>query len=574
NGRPLSAVDELGTRIDYEYDEHGRCHSISHEWGVTHLKYRADGALDYEKFKLPCGKNLVTRYSYDKSGREILRQFEILPDIAEQNPKSSILELSSIFNPDGRLHTATLKNNEDLCRTETYTYTHTGQLQSYSCSGPNKPKDTSGKSLTKQHFTYNETGNINEVLNNFTDGKYSPAQTKSLALDINRYPGGEYKTLYLYDPEDTTKLYLITMNSEFYGWDFFLHIEPDFEDTYDDSGYGTDPRIRRFKDANGRFLYGQIPRYGSPFLRTKLTPVSSFDIFGRIIHNNYRYDAYDKLMGSGDSTKTKTEYFYNEYRLSGFTQALSESDSKPYVEGLQILDAKKVNRTVSLTDISRGCRLINQRIHRAPAVPSAATLIDDTQQYVLTNAQGTPLGYCDKDGVLTLAPTYTPFGYCPFDSGCLIEKFGSDNVPTAFPMIGMNGELRDPETGVYILGNGYRHYDPELCMFTTPDSLSPFGEGGVLPYAYCGNDPINHTDITGHTKSISQRFRQRGIDENSWQPMSLGKNGPLMNAIIWGGVAIISAPFTAGGSLALGASLTGLAIVSTAFSIASVSLEE
>ncbi len=207
-------------------------------------------------------------------------------------------------------------------------------------------------------------------------------------------------------------------------------------------------------------------------------------------------------------------------------------------------------------------------------MPSAATLIDDTQQYVLTNAQGTPLGYCDKDGVLTLAPTYTPFGYCPFDSGCLIEKFGSDNVPTAFPMIGMNGELRDPETGVYILGNGYRHYDPELCMFTTPDSLSPFGEGGVLPYAYCGNDPINHTDITGHTKSISQRFRQRGIDENSWQPMSLGKNGPLMNAIIWGGVAIISAPFTAGGSLALGASLTGLAIVSTAFSIASVSLEE
>lgn len=47
-----------------------------------------------------------------------------------------------------------------------------------------------------------------------------------------------------------------------------------------------------------------------------------------------------------------------------------------------------------------------------------------------------------------------------------------------------------------------------------------------------------------------------------------------MNTIIWGGVAILSAPFTAGGSIFLGSALTGLAIVSTGFSIASAALEE
>ncbi|HEY0290476.1 MAG TPA: hypothetical protein VGC62_26305, partial [Pseudomonas sp.] len=357
NGRPLSEVNELGIRIDYEYDEHGRCHSIFHEWGVTHLKYRADGALDYEKFKLPCGKNLVTRYSYDKSGREIFRQFEILSDIAEQNPKSSILELSSTFNPDGRLHTATLKTNEDLCRTETYTYTHAGQLQSYSCSGPNKPKDTSGKSLDKQDFTYNKLGNIDNIYNTFTEGKFRP--TDAEFLDESHYSKGDYNTQYNYDLKDATRLLCITISSESNEGDFYVDIKSDLEDTSDDTGYGIDPKIEKWMGPDGRIWYRHIPRYSSPLLPSKPTPIHSYTIFGRIIHNNYRYDAYDKLVGSGDSTKTKTEYFYNEYRLSGFTQALSESDSKPYVEGLEILDAKKVNRAVSLTDISRGCRLIN-----------------------------------------------------------------------------------------------------------------------------------------------------------------------------------------------------------------------
>jgi RHS repeat-associated protein len=65
-------------------------------------------------------------------------------------------------------------------------------------------------------------------------------------------------------------------------------------------------------------------------------------------------------------------------------------------------------------------------------------------------------------------------------------------------LLGFNGERQDTVLGGYPLGNGYRLYNPALRRFTAPDSMSPFGQGGINPYAYCEGDPINHTDPTGH----------------------------------------------------------------------------
>jgi RHS repeat-associated protein len=81
---------------------------------------------------------------------------------------------------------------------------------------------------------------------------------------------------------------------------------------------------------------------------------------------------------------------------------------------------------------------------------------------------------------------YTPYGHRVPENGLL-------------SLTGFNGERPDPVTGAYLLGNGYRAFSPVLMRFNSPDSLSPFGTGGLNSYAYCVGDPINRSDPTGHT---------------------------------------------------------------------------
>lgn len=79
---------------------------------------------------------------------------------------------------------------------------------------------------------------------------------------------------------------------------------------------------------------------------------------------------------------------------------------------------------------------------------------------------------------------YLPYGYHP----------GLTTV------LGFNGERLEPITGHYLLGNGYRAFNPMLMRFSSPDSLSPFARGGLNAYVYCLGDPVNYFDPSGHSK--------------------------------------------------------------------------
>ena len=78
---------------------------------------------------------------------------------------------------------------------------------------------------------------------------------------------------------------------------------------------------------------------------------------------------------------------------------------------------------------------------------------------------------------------YSPYGHCAFDETS---------------RQGFNGERYETLIKAYALGQGYRLYSPDLMRFLAPDSVSPFGQGGLNSYVYCCADPVNRRDPSGH----------------------------------------------------------------------------
>jgi RHS repeat-associated protein len=87
---------------------------------------------------------------------------------------------------------------------------------------------------------------------------------------------------------------------------------------------------------------------------------------------------------------------------------------------------------------------------------------------------------------------YSPYGHHRAESGLS-------------SLLGFNGERADPITGHYLLGNGYRAFNPVLMRFNSPDSWSPFGRGGLNAYAYCEGEPVSRTDPTGHSLLLTMK---------------------------------------------------------------------
>ncbi|MDP9785794.1 RHS repeat-associated core domain-containing protein [Pseudomonas fluorescens] len=165
----------------------------------------------------------------------------------------------------------------------------------------------------------------------------------------------------------------------------------------------------------------------------------------------YRYDPLDRLADCPPSAQTRTQRFYLKERLTSEIQG-------------------SVQRLV----FQQGDQLLAQQ-QRQDDVVETTLLAIDLQRSVLYALDATrPHPFA-----------YTPYGHRAPETGLL-------------SLLGFNGERPDPVTGHYLLGNGYRAFNPVLMRFNSPDRLSPFEEGGMNTYAYCVGDPVNRVDPTGY----------------------------------------------------------------------------
>ncbi|NIF26620.1 RHS repeat-associated core domain-containing protein [Pantoea sp. Tr-811] len=98
-----------------------------------------------------------------------------------------------------------------------------------------------------------------------------------------------------------------------------------------------------------------------------------------------------------------------------------------------------------------------------------------------TDAQQSAVRYCTQSEQHSI--TFNAYG----------QAVGRPDLPAVF-----KGERPDTLSQHYILGMGYRSYNPSLMRFMSPDSDSPFARGGLNTYAFVMGDPINYGDPSGH----------------------------------------------------------------------------
>ena len=115
---------------------------------------------------------------------------------------------------------------------------------------------------------------------------------------------------------------------------------------------------------------------------------------------------------------------------------------------------------------------------------------DGTTYYFHRNIQGDVVGVYNSAGTKLVTFTYDAYGNCTV----------SGDTSLAYRCkIRYRGYYFDTETGLYWVQT--RYYNPEWCRWISPDSLSYLDTEtahGLNLYAYCGNDPVNFTDPSGH----------------------------------------------------------------------------
>jgi RHS repeat-associated protein len=131
-----------------------------------------------------------------------------------------------------------------------------------------------------------------------------------------------------------------------------------------------------------------------------------------------------------------------------------------------------------------------------PNVPDV--MIQDGVRYrILSDPLGSPRVVVSDAGQIVARTDYDEYGRVLLDTNPGLLPFG------------YAGGLSDPDTG--LVRFGARDYDPATGRWTARDPIG-FAGGDSNLYAYVGDDPINHLDVSGYDRfAIARRVVNGGI---------------------------------------------------------------
>ncbi|HEF4759438.1 TPA: RHS repeat-associated core domain-containing protein [Pseudomonas putida] len=212
----------------------------------------------------------------------------------------------------------------------------------------------------------------------------------------------------------------------------------------------------------------------------------SYDADGNQQHDELgrqlNYDSQGRLLSVKTAAgQSLTAYRYDPHNHLQSVQPEGETQTLRFYQGTRVSDTLKDDRHVQV--------LYHQGQPLGQQTPA------DKNETLLLLTDGKSSVLAENQGSDVRSTVYTPYG----------ERSDDTQLRS---LLAFNGEVAE-QTGWYLLGNGYRAYNPSLMRFHSPDFMSPFGPGGLNWYMYCKGNPIAFTDPTGH-----QRQRQGRIIDN------------------------------------------------------------
>lgn len=303
-----------------------------------------------------------------------------------------------------------------------------------------------GCSLLAEHFNYDNRGRLIEH------------QCQGETLPKDEYGLGIRSQLFFFDGLDNITERFTTFD----------------DDTTDDAifSYQTDDPCQLLSVSHSH------PRY---LEASRGLCVFSYDEDGHQLNDEFGnrliYDSQGRLLNAGNDSSSLP---LSHYRYDGHNQLIA-STNRGQSECLRMYEGYELVGT------------LQDEIHTLYFRDTDQTLgqqSDDLDQVLLYMCDANKTVIAQSQDQAVKSAVYNSYG----DSG--------DWSLTG--LLAFNGELREQDTGWYLLGKGYRAYNPSLMRFHSPDSLSPFGAGGINPYVYCLGNPIKFRDPTGHYSYYDQ----------------------------------------------------------------------